>query len=208
MKHAIQFLKTELLADTHGAQIYCGEDTPDQADKCAARAAEFREAIAVLQRHEDRIGHNAGLLYDTYCKAVGGVAFNGDPLPDWDTFRADPGKRKQVEAWLAVGRTAAGDSGIVENPVFVGEDALREATLEYFEPAEQPTTIRGWLETLPDGYRERALANMLKGCSGTSKRSNLSDALAGAFTWVESPEGHDFWSTIRRGEGFPPLPEA
>lgn len=28
----------------------------------------------------------AELIYTEYCKAVGGVAFNGDPLPDWDTF--------------------------------------------------------------------------------------------------------------------------
>lgn len=25
----------------------------------------------------------AGLLYEHYCDAVGGVAFNGDPLPNW-----------------------------------------------------------------------------------------------------------------------------
>lgn len=40
-------------------------------------------------------------LYTTYCAAVGGVAFNGDPLPDWDTFAADPAKEKQSSAWLA-----------------------------------------------------------------------------------------------------------
>lgn len=40
-------------------------------------------------------------LYTTYCAAVGGVAFNGDPLPDWATFAADPAKTKQSEAWLA-----------------------------------------------------------------------------------------------------------
>ena len=40
-------------------------------------------------------------LYLTYCAAVGGVAFNGDPLPDWATFAADPTKTKQSEAWLA-----------------------------------------------------------------------------------------------------------
>lgn len=43
----------------------------------------------------------AEALYTTYCAAVGGVAFNGDPLPDWDTFVSDPAKTKQSEAWLA-----------------------------------------------------------------------------------------------------------
>ena len=40
-------------------------------------------------------------LYTAYCAAVGGVAFNGDPLPDWATFFADPSKEKQSSAWLA-----------------------------------------------------------------------------------------------------------
>ena len=42
-------------------------------------------------------------LYEVYCHAVGGLAFNGDPLPSWREFRADNSKRKQSEAWLAVG---------------------------------------------------------------------------------------------------------
>jgi hypothetical protein len=40
-------------------------------------------------------------LYTTYCAAVGGKAFNGDPLPDWETFVADESKKKQADAWLA-----------------------------------------------------------------------------------------------------------
>jgi hypothetical protein len=40
-------------------------------------------------------------LYETYCTAAGGVAFNGDPLPGWDAFAADPTKEKQSSAWLA-----------------------------------------------------------------------------------------------------------
>lgn len=40
-------------------------------------------------------------LYETYCAAVGGVAFNRDPLPKWDEFRNDEKKQKQAEAWLA-----------------------------------------------------------------------------------------------------------
>jgi hypothetical protein len=48
----------------------------------------------------------ASELYTTYCAAVGGVAFNGDPLPDWQTFATDPKKQKQVEAWRATARRA------------------------------------------------------------------------------------------------------
>lgn len=48
----------------------------------------------------------AGQLYETYCQAVGGKAFNGDPLPTWAEFRADPAKQKQGEAWIAVAQKA------------------------------------------------------------------------------------------------------
>ena len=54
-----------------------------------------------------KIEHIAGRLYTIYCEAVGGVAFNGDPLPGWEAFRADPSKRKQSDAWVAVAAAVA-----------------------------------------------------------------------------------------------------
>lgn len=48
----------------------------------------------------------AGILYEHYCDAVGGKAFDGNPLPDWVTFRADPAKAKQANAWIAVAERA------------------------------------------------------------------------------------------------------
>lgn len=48
---------------------------------------------------------NAGLAYEAYCRKVGGKAFNGDPLPDWDSFRADPKKKPQSDAWVEVAST-------------------------------------------------------------------------------------------------------
>lgn len=44
----------------------------------------------------------AGRLYETYCEAVGGKAFNGDALPSWDEFRADESKKTQSDAWVLV----------------------------------------------------------------------------------------------------------
>lgn len=49
----------------------------------------------------------AGQLYEAYCEAVGGKAFNGDPLPKWEQFRADPSKKKQSDAWVKVAETAS-----------------------------------------------------------------------------------------------------
>lgn len=54
------------------------------------------------------IDEHAGLLYETYCKAVGGKAFNGDPLPEWRTFRDDASKSKQSDAWMAVAEASLG----------------------------------------------------------------------------------------------------
>ena len=44
----------------------------------------------------------AGDLYETYCTAVGGVAFNGDKLPSWHDFSGDFSKTKQATAWMTV----------------------------------------------------------------------------------------------------------
>jgi len=41
-------------------------------------------------------------IYTDYCVGVGGVAYNGDKLPDADTFFADETKKKQADAWKAV----------------------------------------------------------------------------------------------------------
>ena len=40
-----------------------------------------------------------GVAYTAYSHAVGGKAFNGDPLPTWGTLRSDPKKQHLVEAW-------------------------------------------------------------------------------------------------------------
>lgn len=46
----------------------------------------------------------ARTMYERYCISVGGRAFNGDPLPGWVDFCADPKKVTQAEAWFAVAR--------------------------------------------------------------------------------------------------------
>lgn len=48
----------------------------------------------------------AKLMYDEYCKAVGGVAFNGDPLPSSEEFFSDDTKTKQRKAWEAAAKVA------------------------------------------------------------------------------------------------------
>ena len=68
----------------------------------AIEAAYAQPALAEFEAAESL----AAQLYERYCAAVGGVAFNGDPLPAWATFKADPSKQKQVGAWIQVGEYA------------------------------------------------------------------------------------------------------
>lgn len=44
-------------------------------------------------------------MYTKYCEAVGGRAWNGDLLPQWDEFSADTTKAKQIQGWLAAAAT-------------------------------------------------------------------------------------------------------
>jgi acyl carrier protein len=48
----------------------------------------------------NKVNEVAVVLWGAYSRGVGGVAFNGDPLPDWATFAGDPAKKTQSEAWL------------------------------------------------------------------------------------------------------------
>jgi len=48
----------------------------------------------------------AEIMYEEYNKAVGGKAFNGDPLPSWEDFYPHPDKQKQVNGWIASAKAA------------------------------------------------------------------------------------------------------
>lgn len=54
-----------------------------------------------MNEPKDSVQECAEKMYDGYCEAVGGKAFNGDPLPPAVEFFADPTKTKQSNAWLA-----------------------------------------------------------------------------------------------------------
>lgn len=52
-------------------------------------------------------------------------------------------------------------------------------------------TIKEWLEELPDGYRERALANCDR---AEDVASSMDEAIYCAFDWNHTSEGVDFWA--------------
>jgi hypothetical protein len=53
---------------------------------------------------DDEVGRVA---WDTYSKAVGGKAYNGDLLPTWDAMCKDEKKENLVVAWKRAGRAVA-----------------------------------------------------------------------------------------------------
>lgn len=83
-------------------------------------------------------------IYDKYCESVGGVAFNGDPLPKSDEFFSDPSKTKQADAWRAACKEPyellLNTSRNLGNPAYGQSTAstlaineLREKALDYLE---------------------------------------------------------------------------
>lgn len=69
-------------------------------------------------------------------------------------------------------------------------------------------TVREWLNELPDGYRERALANYDD--AYPAPQPNIYEGLGMAFDWKSSPEGEEFWEKVynhyQKGSPLPPLP--
>ncbi len=63
--------------------------------------------------NETEIEKMAGELYTIYCQAMGGKAFNGDPLPNWEKFRADEKKKVQSDAWMTCARHAIASAAAV-----------------------------------------------------------------------------------------------
>jgi hypothetical protein len=77
--------------------------------------------------------------------------------------------------------------------------------------ASEPTTIEGWLRTLPDGYRELALrADKHPAWDRSERCYALSIAIERGIMWADTIGGRFFWLAVRdwaRNEGeLPPIP--
>ena len=70
-------------------------------------------------------------------------------------------------------------------------------------------TIKEWLQELPDGYRELALANLVDDVCTFGQENkqvdSLSEAVQDAFSWHDVDEGFGFWHAVASGY-FPPHP--
>jgi hypothetical protein len=59
---------------------------------------------SMAQLSDDALGK---LAWDTYSKAVGGKAFNGDALPTWEVMKKDETKAHLVKAWKTTANAVA-----------------------------------------------------------------------------------------------------
>jgi len=90
------------------------------------------------------------------------------------------------------------------------EIATLRARVAELEKADEPepTTVREWLERLPDGYRERALGQC--DCLGEPIQSMVA-ALLMFSDWDETEEDFSFWNAVKnhyeKGKPLPPLPK-
>jgi len=58
--------------------------------------------------------------------------------------------------------------------------------------------IKTWLKQLPEPIKSRAMAYEDKNWSVL--QINLAGAVRGAFVWLHSKEGHDYWALVSMGK--------
>jgi hypothetical protein len=78
------------------------------------------------------------------------------------------------------------------------------------EPTTEPTTVLGWLERLPNGYRERALEQYDPEFELRAKPTCIKYAIASFADWTRTNEKDVFWNDVYlhydQGTPLPPLP--
>jgi hypothetical protein len=85
---------------------------------------------------------------------------------------------------------------------------LRARIAELEQP--EPTTVLGWLQRLPDGYRERAIGQCDPEFVPTAEPICIQDAISSFAEWMYTNEKDEFWNDVffhyYQGKPLPPLP--
>ena len=78
-----------------------------------------------------------------------------------------------------------------------------------YELKQKGKKISEWLQELPDGYRELALANYDEKYSITQVVVDIETAVDQFCDWDKTPQGTKFWIDVKHGKkiGYPPLPK-
>jgi hypothetical protein len=106
--------------------------------------------------------------------------------------------------------TLSNDVRSLIDEIRMSDWAAERVRIDAENVSPKPTTVVEWFKLLPDGYRERALANMY-GLNEIVKVPNMNDALAYAFSWVDTSDGFHFWEQVwehyASGAPLPKLPK-
>lgn len=60
-------------------------------------------------------------------------------------------------------------------------------------------TIKEWLETLPEPYKEKALEYAALENTLETRQETLHDALHSAFIWKQTVQGFEYWKGLFNG---------
>lgn len=90
-------------------------------------------------------------------------------------------------------------------------DDKSSATIDGVEYTRKGKKISEWLNDLPDGYRELALANFKEQGKADKIMSSIDTSLCEFSDWRKTKEGEAFWYDVYnhyyRGSQLPPLPK-
>lgn len=123
----------------------------------------------MTQLGDDALGK---LAWDTYSKAVGGKAFNGDPLPTWEDMKKDDKKQNLVEAWKKTAKAVA--DRVIKSIPKVASQVVAEAVAANatFHPGDlPPATLKLLARTTCCGANSLSLksGSYVCPCGGTTR---------------------------------------
>lgn len=177
-----------------------GSDAASETNRLTETPGDADTVLMTRERKSRPTPHDLGkAVCDAYSAAVGGRAFNGDPLPTWEEMCNDEKKAHLVKAWVA----AAGGvhNALILDAVFApleDEPTYRESEIP-FAVAERIVKARMVAEVekmdwnLPDLrlQAEKRMGNVeleWSACGPTYSRTPSAPTIKAAIALIESKE--------------------
>ncbi len=133
----------------------------------------------------NKIDQKAIELYDIYTAAVGGKAWNGDPLPCGKDFMSDPTKQKQADGWRAVaahvceeeGATTPAEPHTYRIAIDIGHAAGTGTRVNGADEHDESVHNAAILKTILESYTADRFEVDIIDFPGDSNRTDLNKAI-------------------------------
>ena len=133
----------------------------------------------------NKIDQKAIELYDIYTAAVGGKAWNGDPLPCGKHFMSDPTKQKQADGWRAVaahvceeeGATTPAEPHAYRIAIDIGHAAGTGTRVNGADEHDESVHNAAILKTILESYTADRFEVDIIDFPGDSNRTDLNKAI-------------------------------